>query len=128
MKEEMEENSSPLKRKDKVYRKLRELTESLHPEKGEDQRMGFEAGFIGELTGVSRNNTSKELNRLLREGRAIKIQGKPVLYIDIQLICARAFLDCMTYRKKTVEVKLSQLSQRVREVKKGFPTDRSGIK
>jgi len=76
------EKSKPLKRKDKVYRKLRELTESLHPERCEDQRIGFEAGFIGNLTGVSRNNTSKELNRLLREGRAIKIEGKPVLYID----------------------------------------------
>ncbi|HHW02544.1 MAG TPA: sigma 54-interacting transcriptional regulator [Thermoanaerobacterales bacterium] len=72
----------PLKRKDKVQKKLRELTESLEPEKCGDGRAGFDASFIGGLIGVSRNNTSKELNRLVREGRAIKIEGKPVLYLD----------------------------------------------
>ena len=34
---------------------------------------------------------------------------------DIQLICARAFLDCMTYNKEAVEVKLSLLSGNVQE-------------
>ncbi|MDI3480672.1 MAG: hypothetical protein PWQ97_327 [Tepidanaerobacteraceae bacterium] len=79
-------NDKPLKRKDKVYRKLVELTESLHPEKINNQRMGFEASFIGRLIGVSRNNTSKELNRLVREGLAVKIGGKPVLYLAKKVV------------------------------------------
>lgn len=86
MKDRIEANSGnnkSLKRKEKVYRKLRELTESLQLEKlHQDQRIGFEASFIGGLIGVSRNNTSKELNRLVREGKVVKIEGKPVLYVD----------------------------------------------
>lgn len=70
-----------LKRKDKICRKLRELTESLL--KNDDcDKLGFEAGYIGELIGIDRANTSRELNNLLKEGKVLKIKGKPVLYLD----------------------------------------------
>lgn len=70
-----------LKRKDKIYKKLKELTVSLHL--GIDnKRFGFEAGYIGELVGIDRANTSRELNRLVKEGKVLKIKGKPVLYLD----------------------------------------------
>jgi len=72
-----------LKRKDRVYQKLKELTESLNlTDIDGNTTIGFEASFIGRLVGVSRNNTSKELNRLLKEGKVLKIKGKPVLYLD----------------------------------------------
>ncbi|ADL07074.1 sigma-54-dependent transcriptional regulator [Thermosediminibacter oceani] len=72
-----------LNRKDKVYKKLKELTESLTlNDLNVDRKFGFEAGFIGKKIGINRNNTSKELNRLVREGKAVKIKGKPVLYLD----------------------------------------------
>lgn len=72
---------SILKRKDKIYRKLRELTASL-PLSVDNSKLGFEAGYIGELIGIDRANTSRELNNLLKEGKVLKIKGKPVLYLD----------------------------------------------
>ncbi|MEW6696299.1 MAG: sigma-54-dependent transcriptional regulator [Bacillota bacterium] len=76
-----------IKRKDKVYTKLKELTESLHL-KGPDNppSIGFDAEYIGNKIGVSRANASKELNRLLEEGKILKIKGKPVLYLDKQFL------------------------------------------
>ncbi len=72
-----------LNRKDRIHNKLRKLTQSQFAN-GVDgrERYGFDASFIGKKVGVSRNNASKELNRLMREGKALKIRGKPVLYLD----------------------------------------------
>lgn len=75
-----------LSRKDKVYKKLKELTETLEiSEKGQLSMNGFDAEFIGKQIGVSRSNVSRELNELVREGKAIKVRGKPVLFLDRQI-------------------------------------------
>lgn len=76
-----------LSRKAKIYNELQSLTRALCL-KGfnSDKEIGFNAEYIGNKVGVSRNNTSKELNRLLREGKVLKIRGRPVLYLDKQLI------------------------------------------
>lgn len=75
-----------LSRKDKVYNKLKELTEALEISEKEQLSMnGFDAEFIGKQIGVSRSNVSRELNELVREGKAIKVRGKPVLFLDRQI-------------------------------------------
>lgn len=39
--------------------------------------------------GLDRANASKELNRLWKEGKAIKLQGKPVFYLDYGCVIER---------------------------------------
>ncbi|WP_434629404.1 sigma 54-interacting transcriptional regulator [Thermoanaerobacterium thermosaccharolyticum] len=70
-----------IKRRDEIYIKLKELTESLQINKLNNE-IGYDAKYIGNLLNISRSNTSRELNRLLRSGKVIKIKGKPVLYLD----------------------------------------------
>ncbi|ADL08635.1 sigma-54-dependent transcriptional regulator [Thermosediminibacter oceani] len=70
-----------LKRKDRIYQKLRDLTASLSLSV-DNSRLGFEASYIGNLIGIDRSNASRELNSLVKEGKVLKIKGKPVLYLD----------------------------------------------
>ncbi|MGJ7045133.1 sigma-54-dependent transcriptional regulator [Thermoanaerobacterium thermosulfurigenes] len=74
-------SNETIKRSDKVYKKLKELTESLNLNDF-NSPLGYDALYIGKLLNISRSNTSRELNRLLKSGKAIKIKGKPVLYLD----------------------------------------------
>lgn len=73
--------SKKFKREEKIYIKIKELTRSLQFENF-DGKLGFDAEYIGKLLNISRSNTSRELNNLLRDGKVIKIKGKPVLYLD----------------------------------------------
>jgi len=76
-------NNFKLSRKDKIYIKLKECTQLQFINKvNREERYGFDATFISEKVCISRNNTSKELNQLVREGKVLKIRGKPVLYLD----------------------------------------------
>lgn len=70
--------------------------------------------FQAESTRVQKNiSVSKEV---LKAFLFYECKGNiGQLKSDIQLICARAFLDCMTYGRQNVEVKLSLLSNNVLE-------------
>ncbi len=69
------------KRKDKVYRLLKDLTSEGLELFSEKEKIGYEAGVLSEKLKISRNNVSKELNELVLEEKAIKIKGKPVFYL-----------------------------------------------
>ncbi|GAA0078972.1 sigma 54-interacting transcriptional regulator [Clostridium sp. CTA-5] len=71
-----------LNRKERVYEKLQNLTRTIDFDKVLEEKIGFEASYIAKELSISRNNVSKELNCLVTEGMAVKIQGKPVLYMD----------------------------------------------
>ena len=71
-----------MKRKDRVFSSLKALCNNITIEKIKNGFNGFDATCIGDSISVSRSNTSKELNELLREGKVIKITGKPVFYFD----------------------------------------------
>lgn len=72
-----------LSRKDRVHEKLKQLTEKIIFNNNDlIEKIGFEASYIAQELNISRNNVSKELNCLVNEGKAIKILGKPVLYLD----------------------------------------------
>lgn len=80
-----------LSRRDKVYNKLKELTEALEiGDDGQLSTIGFDAKFIGEQIDVSRSNVSKELNGLVGEGKAVKVKGKPVLFLDKHIFESKA--------------------------------------
>lgn len=45
-------------------------------------RIGFDAQQIANALDILRNNVSKELNALHRQGKIVKFSGRPVLYFD----------------------------------------------
>jgi transcriptional regulator with AAA-type ATPase domain len=69
-------------RKEKVFNELKKICENITLKKIEEGFCEFDATIIGKKAGVSRNNTSKELNVLLSEKIVIKIQGRPVCFFD----------------------------------------------
>ncbi|MBP3039035.1 sigma 54-interacting transcriptional regulator [Bacillaceae bacterium Marseille-Q3522] len=69
-------------RKQKIYEALKELCRKVSLEDLENGFSGFETSEMSEITGVIRNNVSKELNTLVREKKIIKIKGHPVHYFD----------------------------------------------
>lgn len=70
-----------MKRKDLVYQFVKNHTENLTSDEIE-----FGSGMttieISEALNIIRNNVSKELNLLVREGKIAKLEGRPVRYID----------------------------------------------
>jgi transcriptional regulator with AAA-type ATPase domain/transcriptional regulatory protein LevR len=87
--------SSKLSRKDKVYSKLRELTDKLTLNDIKTTRdIGIDAQTVCDEIGVSRNNVCKELNDLFREKKVIKIIGKPVLYLDSFVLKLKFDFEC----------------------------------
>lgn len=78
-----------MNRKNRVWYKLKELTKTLFTNGFDSEKLrSLNASFIGKKVGISRNNVSKELNQLVREGKALKIKGKPVIYLDISVVKA----------------------------------------
>lgn len=76
-----------LDRKNRVEQELLRLTRSA-VEAGhlEEEKVGFSTSHIADQLGLLRTNVSKELNSLLHEQRAVKITGKPVLYLSVQAL------------------------------------------
>ncbi|WP_227762312.1 sigma 54-interacting transcriptional regulator [Zhaonella formicivorans] len=72
-------------RKEKVLQKVKEYTMGLSlQDLAQDKPVGLDATNIGRMIGVSRNNVSKELAALTREGMLIRVKGKPVLYLEVK--------------------------------------------
>ncbi|WP_373470634.1 sigma 54-interacting transcriptional regulator [Carnobacterium alterfunditum] len=70
-----------MKRKDLVYQFVKNHTENLTSDEIE-----FGSGMttieISDALNIIRNNVSKELNLLVREGKIVKLEGRPVRYAD----------------------------------------------
>lgn len=66
------------KRIDRIYLYVKEKT--AHLTKAEADR-GVTTQEIAEILGIQRTNSSKDLNQLVREGKLIKSDGRPVRYI-----------------------------------------------
>ena len=64
-----------MKRIDLILTKLRETKDSLPN--------GVSALEIAEELNLSRANVSNDLNKLVSEGKAVKVKGKPTLFIAI---------------------------------------------
>jgi len=75
--------NNKLHRKEKVYLKLRKLTQNIDFSESKSlEKIGFETTLLSEQLSITRNNVSTELNCLVAEGKVIKILGKPVRYLD----------------------------------------------
>jgi transcriptional regulatory protein LevR/transcriptional regulator with AAA-type ATPase domain len=66
-----------MKREDKVYTAVKELSKS---DKRPAER-GFSAQEIADYTGLDRGNVSRELNSLVRKGKLAKRAGRPVRFV-----------------------------------------------
>ena len=74
-------------RKEKVYKIIREYTMGLAKEDlVGHMRLGLDATAVGKALGILRNNASKELALLARENKLLRIRGKPVLYLDREVL------------------------------------------
>ena len=112
-------NIHRLSRKDKVYFKLKELTEKFLEEdfiKGSS--LGFDAQTIGDEIGLCRNNVSKELNKLFNEKKAIKVAGKPVLYMDKESLEVKFNYSIKTYIFKNNEALINYFTKKEHRGKK----------
>jgi transcriptional regulator with AAA-type ATPase domain len=61
---------------------LQELTRQLLKEQGLSGRNGVKAEDISRSLSIHRSNASHYLNRLVKKGEAIKINGRPVNFLD----------------------------------------------
>ncbi len=80
-----------MKRIDRIYEYIRQKSK----EYTRDQlrgRAGTEASEIAEALDILRNNVSMELNVLHRQGRIVKIMGRPVHYFDRDAL--ETLLEC----------------------------------
>lgn len=70
-----------MRRKDLVYQFVKNHTENLTSDE-----IAFGSGMttieISDALNIIRNNVSKELNLLVREGKIAKLEGRPVRYVD----------------------------------------------
>ena len=73
-------------RREKVFSVLKELSESIDMRHFETGRVGVDADTICSKTGLDRSNVSRELNRLVQESFAVKIIGRPILFINKKII------------------------------------------
>ena len=67
-----------MKRIDNVYETLRQLCIKQYT--NDNIVVGANANEIADLLKLQRSNTSSDLNKLYRENRIEKVEGKPVLY------------------------------------------------
>ena len=61
---------------------------------------GYTTTEISEALGIIRNNVSKELNVLVREGKLQKIDGRPVRYLLAEREMQSRLNQAMTIMKK----------------------------
>jgi len=74
-------------RKNKIYNLLGEFTEELSSiNLVEREKLGFSAVEISMELKIDRANVSRELNNLVKEEKIIKILGKPVLYLEKNIL------------------------------------------
>lgn len=63
-------------RKEKIFQCVCNLVEE------QDVKMGVDSVDVSEKLGLDRSNVSRDLNELTREGRVVKLSGRPVRYIQ----------------------------------------------
>ena len=86
-------------RKEKVLAELIKLSSrSLKLEK--NYIRGIEASEISAETGIDRSNVSRELNKLVHEGYAVKISGRPARFLDKNNYLKQT--ECISTQKNTI--------------------------
>lgn len=71
-----------MRRIDIVKNALENLCKDVSNEEIEQGFSGYDTNTISEFANISRSNTSKELNLLVKKGEVLKIAGRPVYYFS----------------------------------------------
>lgn len=71
-----------MKRKEKIYYTIKDLSQKITYEDFKDGVQGITTEEVSEKIQIGRNNVSKELNILVAEKKVIKVLGRPVYYLD----------------------------------------------
>jgi Transcriptional antiterminator len=69
-------------RKQSIYETLQMLCQKVSFEHLKQGLSGFDTNQISKVSGILRNNVSKDLNELVREKAIIKVKGHPVYFFD----------------------------------------------
>lgn len=88
-------------RKDIIYNYIKEISQKINLNEVE----GFDTVTISDNLGIDRANVSRELNTLVREGKVLKISGRPVLYIDKEVANKLNKRKELKNKKRTVDNK-----------------------
>lgn len=77
-----------MKREERIYEYIQAQSRELAQDdfKG---RIGFDAQEVASALDILRNNVSKELNSLYRQGLLVKFLGRPVRYFDKDELASR---------------------------------------
>lgn len=120
MSNKLETGGQKLNRKNRVWNKLKELTQTVFIDGFDSKKLySLDASFIGEKIGISRNNASKELNQLVREGKALKIKGKPVIYLDKSIVKAYRTFNTETMVVEDYDTFMNMMDENIHSDKKG---------
>lgn len=79
-----------MKRIDRVFQFVREQTKEF-TNKEIESGYGVTTNEVAEHLNVLRSNISKDLNKLVREGKLSKLEGRPVKYVDISVMRHKPF-------------------------------------
>ena len=94
-----------MKRSERIYNYIKE--KSAEYKKAELKgAVGLDAQEIAGALDILRNNVSKELNELHRQGRIVKFMGRPVRYFDKESLEA-----ALEQRRRAVDFRLAGVPQ-----------------
>lgn len=68
-------------RSEKILETITAFTRQLHMNHLEQHLQNLKIESLSQITGISANNISMEVNRLFRAGKLVKICGRPVFYL-----------------------------------------------
>lgn len=84
-----------MKRIDKIYQKLIQQWENSSKQEIL-AKTGTTTKELAELTGITRANTSSELNKLVRQGQVLKVKTFPIRYIPVKTVKETLQLSSLT--------------------------------
>lgn len=120
-----------MKRIEKVYYLLKELTLEKLELFSEEEIIGIDTSTLEERLRLGRNNVSKELNELVLEDKVLKIKGKPVLYLAKEVVEEKFFKkihnNIFDNCKKLKDILSIEKNDLVEEIQEKEEKDRFGL-
>ena len=115
-------------RETSVEKLLQNLSRQFLQEQGLSEIIGVKAEDISRHLGIHRSNASHYLNRLVKNGKAIKINGRPVYFLDREevekelnrkLSVNELIVDDL--KELTALMQVQEKKQEVNSASKGYP-------
>lgn len=109
-----------MKRKEEIYQIIQKYTSELQIDSFiSGQEIGLDATTLSLQLGMTRNNVSKELNVLERDGKIIRANSKPVLFLDL--------LSIENLLNKKIPERSRNIKYIKNELKRSFSTENQDL-